>query len=258
MDVQESLAERTVFSTKGGAMATKSEPGLRAPGRMLSVIIPAHNEERYLAKTLEALHRQTYPCFEIIVVANGCTDRTTDMARDRCDRLVVLSQKSLGIARNLGARMAKGDILVFLDADTLLDPDALQNIADTFTPHDAAGTVKGRPDGDLLRYKVVYGLKNAAHATAVHCGSSGVILCWKRHFMDVGGFDEDLQVRENSHLIRRLLRFGAYRYVRDAVATTSMRRYASRGFWNTTWLWVRVWVKSFFGDLHRQSYETVR
>src|SRR5258706_13449211 len=93
-----------------------------SPARMISVVIPAHNEEKYLGATLEALGKQDYGWFEVVVVANGCTDRTAHVARDRCHRLIVLSQKSLGVARNLGARMAKGEILVFLDADTLLDP----------------------------------------------------------------------------------------------------------------------------------------
>jgi len=79
-----------------------------APVRMISVIIPAHNEERYLQRTLESLQRQNYGWFEVIVVANGCTDRTREVARGRCHRLILLSQKSLGVARNLGARMARG------------------------------------------------------------------------------------------------------------------------------------------------------
>src|SRR3954464_14589705 len=86
----------------------------------ISVIIPAHNEEDYLAQTLAALNCQDYPAHEIVVVANGCTDRTEEAARGKCHRLVTLSRKNLGVARNLGARMALGDLLVFLDADTLL------------------------------------------------------------------------------------------------------------------------------------------
>src|SRR5688572_10683421 len=94
----------------------------RTAATMISVIIPAHNEERYLQETLEALRRQNYCWCEVIVVANGCTDKTADVARGHCHRLIVLSQKGLGVSRNLGARMAKGDLLVFLDADTILEP----------------------------------------------------------------------------------------------------------------------------------------
>src|SRR3569832_2208237 len=113
------------------------------PARMISIIIPAHNEERYLEQTLNALRRQTYGWFEVIVVANGCTDRTKEVARGKCNRLIVLSEKGLGVARNLGARMARGELLLFLDADTILDPNALRVIAQTFSPKYAAGTVRG-------------------------------------------------------------------------------------------------------------------
>ena len=226
--------------------------------RMISVIIPAHNEERYLGSTLEALHRQSYGWSEIIVVANGCTDHTAEVARGRCHRLIVLSQKSLGVARNLGARMAKGEVLVFLDADTLLDPMAIENIASNFPEEMAAGTVRGVPDVSNLKYRLMYGIKNFVHRSSLHHGSSGVILCWKKHFMQTGGFDEGLEVRENSELIRRLMRFGKYRYIQKVAATTSMRRYDQRGFRRIVWLWLKLWFHSLFGDLHHRKYETVR
>ena len=229
-----------------------------APVRMISVIIPAHNEERYLQRTLESLQRQNYGWFEVIVVANGCTDRTREVARGRCHRLILLSQKSLGVARNLGARMARGELLLFLDADTLLEPMALRVIAESFTKSDAAGTVHGQPDASRLVYHLIYGLKNFLHRWSLHPGSSGVILCWKEHFVMVGGFDEALQVRENSELLKRLLRFGSYKYIGDVSATTSMRRYDRCGVMHVVWLWCRLWVESLLSDLHRKQYEPVR
>src|SRR5215472_14471198 len=82
------------------------------PTQMISIIIPAHNEERYLGKTLDALSWQEYGWYEVIVVANGCTDQTVNVARGRCHRLIVLSQKNLGMARNLGAKMARSELLL--------------------------------------------------------------------------------------------------------------------------------------------------
>jgi glycosyltransferase involved in cell wall biosynthesis len=225
---------------------------------MISVIIPAHNEERYLQKTLEALQRQNYGWFEVIVVANGCTDRTREVARGRCQRLIVLSQKGLGVARNLGARMARGDLLLFLDADTILEPVAVRAIAEHFMSSDAAATIQGRPDEGRLAYRLIYGLKNFVHRWAIHPGSSGVIVCWKEHFIRVGGFDEGLEVRENSELVKRLKRFGGYKYIGSASATTSMRRYSRRGVVRVLWLWVKLWVESFLCDLHQKQYEAVR
>src|ERR1051325_2799381 len=64
-------------------------PGLRKTRKapMISVIIPAHNEEAYLRKTLDAVNRQMYRPYEIIVVANGCSDRTPAIAHGRCHNL---------------------------------------------------------------------------------------------------------------------------------------------------------------------------
>ncbi len=228
------------------------------PARMISVIIPAHNEEKYISPTLDALKKQDYGWFEVVVVANGCVDQTAAAARGQCQRLIVLSQKSLGVARNLGARMAKGEILVFLDADTLLEPHALKVIAQQFRKQDAAGTLKGRPDAHRLHYKFVYFLKNFTHRTRLHLGSSGVIICWRDHFIQVGGFDEGLEVRENSDLIWRLRRFGNYKYIDTATATTSMRRYDQQGWGRIVWLWCRLWFQTHFGDLHQRRYEAVR
>src|SRR3954464_7912309 len=86
-------------------------------GPIISIIIPAHNEEAYLGDTLEGLQDQGYPNYEIIVVTNGCSDRTVEVAKGRCHRLINIKERGLSKARNLGAQAAQGDILVFLDAD---------------------------------------------------------------------------------------------------------------------------------------------
>lgn len=225
---------------------------------LVSVVIPAHNEEAYLERTLAALKRQRYPRYEVIVVANGCTDRTADVAQARCHRLVVLSQKGLGVSRNLGARMASGDLLIFLDADTLLTSGALGSIAKKFSRHDSAATLRGRPDANRFAYHLIYFLKNFTHRFHLHSGSSGVIICWKKHFVQLGGFDEGLEVCENSDLIQRLKRFGTYKYINGVTATTSMRRYERRGVRRIVWHWVKLWFQSFFTDLHDRKYEAIR
>jgi glycosyltransferase involved in cell wall biosynthesis len=261
MEIMEILkrAGEVLVPTKNAGQTFSEKRNARSSALpVISIIIPAHNEEKYLRQTLDALNQRNYPAYEIIVVANGCTDATEEAARGCCDRLVVLSQKSLGIARNLGARMAKGEILLFLDADTLLEPGALRIIAESFTRRYAAGTIKGKPDSSRFAYRLIYFMKNFTHYSGLHDGSAGVILCWKKHFMKLGGFDEKMEMRENSELIRRLKRFGGYRYIRQTAATTSMRRYEQRGVWNIVWLWLKMWAQSPFKDLRNRKYETVR
>lgn len=221
----------------------------------ISVVIPAHNEEEFLPATLEALRRQTYPHFETVVVTNGCTDRTADAVRGHCDQLFELEERGLGPARNLGGEKARGDLLLFLDADTLLEPTALETIARQFKRRHAAGTLKGVPDSPKPSYKVIYFMKNFVHKTHAHHGSSGAILCWKDHFCAVGGFDNELYLRENSDLMKKLRRFGSYKYISSTPAITSMRRYDKTGTGEMVLLWLKVWVLSNFSDIRNQTYE---
>lgn len=221
----------------------------------ISIVIPAHNEEECLPATLEALRGQDHPDFETIVVTNGCTDQTAEVARGRCDQLHELQERGLGPARNLGAEKATGQLLLFLDADTILEPGALSTIARQFQRHHAAGTLRGVPDPGKSSYKMIYFLKNLVHLSHAHHGSSGVILCWKDHFDAVGGFDNELYLRENSDLMKKLRRFGGYKYISATPAITSMRRYEMTGTTEMILLWMRVWVLSNFSDIRNQTYE---
>jgi glycosyltransferase involved in cell wall biosynthesis len=222
---------------------------------MISVVIPARNEEDFLPATIEALKAQTYRNFEIIVVANGCHDRTADLSRELGCRVFELGDRGLGAARNLGGREATGQILLFLDADTLLPKEALRTVAAKFRRCHSCGTLWGEPDSRRLSYKLIYATKNFIHGLRIHCGSSGVILCWKNDFLKVGGFDETLYLRENSHLMKRLLRFGRYCFITRTPAITSMRRYESQGTGEMVRFWLRVWWQSIVSDISNKTYE---
>jgi glycosyltransferase involved in cell wall biosynthesis len=242
----------------------RSQPSRRVEAKkqtrspLISIVIPAHNEQDYIRRTLEAANCQTFGDFEIVVVANGCTDHTVHAAREFCDRVIVMPERGLSRARNLGAQAARGRILVFLDADTLLEPHALDTIAEKFTPGYAAGTLKGCPDISRPSYLMMYAVKNFQHRLRLHEGSSGVILCWREHFLATGGFDETLHVTENSELISRLRRFGKYTFISDTAVTTSMRRYENGGLFRMICLWVKLWSQSLFSDLRHHNYEAFR
>lgn len=226
----------------------------------ISVIIPAHNEEAYIGATLEALKHQTCRNYEVIVVANGCRDRTIEIVQEAEGvRLVDLPQKGLSRSRNEGARVATGDLLVFLDADTLLEASSLEIIARHFQPGSSTGTVRGQPDSKRFIFKLFYLFKNSIHRLSLHQGSSGVILCWKKEFDEVGGFDTALHVRENSDLNKRLSRFGSYAYIGQTTATTSMRRYdGGKRLKKALLLWIKLWFSSIFSSVRHKRYTTVR
>lgn len=95
----------------------------------VSVIIPAFNEESYIADTINAVLKQTYPNFEIIVVDNASTDRTGEIAKSFGDKVKVLyeSRKGTQWARECGRLAATGEIIANVDADCLPDSDWLSN-----------------------------------------------------------------------------------------------------------------------------------
>jgi len=95
--------------------------------RLASVVIPAHNEEAVIERTLNTLLRDAAPNeFQIIVVCNGCSDRTAELVRSRFDEVTVLelSAPSKTLALNAGISKALGADLLLLDADIELDTKA--------------------------------------------------------------------------------------------------------------------------------------
>jgi glycosyltransferase involved in cell wall biosynthesis len=94
----------------------------------ISIAIPAYNSERCLGETLESALNQTHPAHEVIVVDDGSTDRTEEIARSFGNRIRYIKQQNQGIAgaRNAAVREATGDWIAFLDHDDLMLPTKLE------------------------------------------------------------------------------------------------------------------------------------
>jgi glycosyltransferase involved in cell wall biosynthesis len=112
---------------------------------MISIIIPTYNEKGVLEKCIESLGEQTLTDFEIVIVDDGSTDSTKSRIRNlqlTINNLQFLEQKHAGpgAARNLGASKAKGNILVFVDADMTFDKDFLKNLISPIIEGKAKGT----------------------------------------------------------------------------------------------------------------------
>lgn len=95
---------------------------------IVSVIIPAYNEENYLDKCLNSLQNQTFSNFEIVIINDGSTDQTSKVASKYNIKLLSISHGGPGRARNLGVKKSVGEILVFLDADMYIDKNYIKNL----------------------------------------------------------------------------------------------------------------------------------
>jgi len=97
----------------------------------LSIIIPCYNEEKDIQKCLQSLEEQSFNDFEIIIVDDGSTDRTKEIVRKIKEvKLIEGKHKGPGVSRNLGAKMAKGEILIFVDADMNFDKNYIKYLID--------------------------------------------------------------------------------------------------------------------------------
>lgn len=106
----------------------------------VTVYIPCHNAERFLAGCIGAVRAQTLPPGEIIVVDDGSTDRTAEIARAGGARVIGLpSHPGLAAARNAAAREARGDLVASLDADCVPEPSWLEKLSRAMEETGAAG-----------------------------------------------------------------------------------------------------------------------
>jgi len=226
----------------------------------ISVIIPAYNEEKYITPTLDALQKQTFKDYEVIVVANGCTDNTEQILKtNKSEKLRHLSlpQANVSVARNAGALNSQGETLVFVDADTQLAHDSLQTIKDQFTADYSVATTKAVPNVDSWKFKVALAFKNLYNQTKIYQGCSGVLVCRKKDFQAVEGYPSDIVLKEHRKLILKLKGKGKYKYINTATIT-SMRRFEQWGLGKSFFFWIKQWTKDKTKGLQGSTYEMVR
>src|SRR5687767_726220 len=114
----------------GGPLVHRAYPGYAYDAWvMISFVIPAHDEARLIGATLRAVHaaaRELQLAYEIVVVDDASTDATAQIARDLDARVLPVSHRHIAATRNAGARHARGERLVFVDADTRIDAAVLR------------------------------------------------------------------------------------------------------------------------------------
>jgi glycosyltransferase involved in cell wall biosynthesis len=179
----------------------------------ISVIIPTLNEEKHIGNILSDLSGQTITPDQVIVVDGKSEDRTWDIVSSYEFVTSISSQRGVGHQRRIGAEFAKGDLLVFLDADTRIDKDFLEQVAGYFySRHCDIACPRYRPITDKFSIKVIYGMFNTLFYLFQGISPSGAGMCiavTKEHYQDSGGIDPRLTY-EDIEFIRRSARKGAF------------------------------------------------
>jgi glycosyltransferase involved in cell wall biosynthesis len=197
-----------------------------------SVVIPAFNSAATLARAIESVRAQAWPAHEIIVVDDGSTDATAEVAASFGEAVRLIRQPNSGVsvARNAGATAATGDWLAFLDADDWYAPDRLKLHAEWIAEDPALDFLTGdyeyRDDaGKLLGTSMAQHesgrmmLAKAAGATRVvldapaeiaafvadHFGDTHTLSVPRARFLELGGYPTGFKVCEDVHFLTRLV-----------------------------------------------------
>jgi glycosyltransferase involved in cell wall biosynthesis len=194
---------------------------------MLSFIVPAHDEEALLPETLRALRASAETLntpYEIVLVDDSSTDGTAEIGRALADRLVSVKLRQIAGTRNAGAKAARGDVLVFVDADTLVPPKTLRYMRRAL----GRGAVGGGAWAEADPRTPAWGRFAYRLVSLAYCGlggnAAGCFLYARRADFDaVGGFDERLFASEEVHLSAALRKRGPFMVVRPPVVTSGRK-----------------------------------
>ena len=225
---------------------------------MISVIVPAFNEEAWLPATLQTiraaadhLRARSGVGVEVIVVDNNSTDGTAAVARDLDATVVHEPVQSIGRARNAGVRQATGDVLVFIDADVLVPRTLLEVIDATMSDLRCLG---GGVDTEYDPRRLLVRLHLRAWrllAALTPMVQGATQFCRRSAFEQVGGYGEDVWMGEDTDFYRDLRRLagrtgGRVRLIRSPRVRPSSRRFDQWPLWK-----ILIWTNPVFIALFR-------
>lgn len=250
------------------------------PEKIISVIIPARNEEALIGKVLEAVLSAAAHAHggipmhlaetetEVIVVDNLSADRTTEVAQKYSDRfgvqLVHCPQLKAPCARNFGARLARGRLLVFVDADTVIPPHALtriRHLCETEGYHAGITRLTSLESGARAWcWWTYWGLMRhlpLGRAKAM----PAFMFCTRATFHEFGPFDERVVIGEEWPILAGVYRARPERFIYDQAVTalSSSRRMELqslgylRTFWRYVWAVAHHSGRYHYADHHRHT-----
>lgn len=224
----------------------RSKQGESGGNLLISVVIPAFNEEKYLLRCLNAFNNQKYPKdrFQVTVVDNNSTDMTFQIAKKWGAKVVSEKRQGNVFALKRGMDEAKGDIIAVTDADSQVCPDWLSIIEKAFGDPDlVAVTGSVRMDA---KSKIIGRSMDKAYTILMNIGAfigkpnlSAFNLAVRRNaFLKVGGVNTLFEMSSDVDLGIRLRKIGKIKLVNDMRVVTSFRRW-QRAFLSTLWDYIR-------------------
>ncbi len=222
---------------------------------LYSVIIPTLNEEKIIHKLLDQLtNEQLQKNFnlEIIISDGGSTDKTLEIVRKYGNIKVIENppgkKQNIAMGRNVGGFAAKGDILIFFNADVILENplQLFQTIKDEFEQSNYVAMtcdVRVLPDEekliDILFHTIYNRYLEMLNYINIGMGRGECHIIRKEIFYKLNGYDEKLAAGEDFDLFRRACKLGKILWKRNLKVFESPRRYRKMGYLKVWWMWSR-------------------
>jgi glycosyltransferase involved in cell wall biosynthesis len=199
---------------------------------MISFIVPAHNEQACLGRTLQAIHesaRAVSQPYEIIVADDASTDATAEVARQNNARVVSVNHRQIAATRNAGASAAQGGRLFFVDADTIINPRVVASALRWMDKGAAGGGAPARFDKTAPLYAQLLMLWFGIFMRLAGLTGGAFMFCTRDAFRVTGGFDERLFGAEDAAMSWALKREGRFVVLWRCVVTSGRRMRGIRG-----------------------------
>ena len=225
---------------------------------MISFIVPAHNEEAWIGRCISAIHsglESLDESHEIIVVDDASTDATASIARQQGAEVIRVEHRQIAATRNAGARQAQGDILFFVDADTLANGPAIQSALRSLRDGATSGGCVPRFEGWLPWWGRLFEPLIEPAIRLIRFLPSGTFLfCTRSAYQAVGGFDENYYAWEEVWFVAALKRQGRFVILGETVITSG-RKFRDHSLWSIARFLLRLLLGGRRGLQTRRGLE---
>ncbi len=228
------------------------------PKPLVSIVVIMYNEEAFITKTLEHIKQQTYKNYEVILVDDQSSDNTVMVAKQYLNKLplTIVKRNHSGPAhsRNHGASLARGKLILFLDADTHISPNFIQQAVSKMRKQHLS---MAAPDFTHDSSRFLDRLVGSIYGTWLKMvqfhnpRAVGFCLLVLKEVHDRICFDGQVLIAEDFDYVRRASRIGKFRIIKGAQAITSWRRFRKENA-------VLLILKYFIVELYRQNIGEVR
>jgi len=205
-------------------MSTKKITESPTTGIVISFIVPAYNEEAELPGTLRAIRSAAAGYeHEIVLVNDGSTDATGAIGEKFGARVISIERRQIAAARNAGAAAARGNVFIFVDADTRIGPEHVRGAVEALERGCAGGGARLGTDREIPLWGRIFFRVFTTLYFGLNLGAGAFLFTTRQNFFAVGGFDEIYFASEEVFFTVALKRLGRFKLLREAAITSGRK-----------------------------------